>query len=173
VRLAWLAAAAALCACAYPVDPVQCAIDSDCGADAGFCLAGGCRPGSRTCPALTPSYASINRDLFQVSCGTSGSKAFNCHSAEGAAGSSFLDLTGDPYPRLVGQIGVNPLGDLKDLVLVQPGDPDHSFLVQKLRLTSPLDPHLGGGMPSDKPGSICASAVDTVAQWILNGAGRN
>lgn len=173
MRLPLAAAAGVLCACAYPVDPVQCAIDADCGADAGFCVAGGCRPGTRTCPALQPSYASIDRDLFQVSCGTTGNKAFNCHSSAGAVGSSFLDLTGDAYPRLVGQIAVNPLGDLKDLVLVKPGDPDGSFLVQKLRLKSPLDPHLGGGMPADAPGSICASSVDTVAQWILNGAARN
>jgi hypothetical protein len=91
----------------------------------------------------------------------------------GAASASSLDLSGDPYPRLIGRTAVNPLGDLKDLVLVQPGDPDHSFLVQKLRLVSPLDPHLGSAMPADAPGSICASSVDAVAQWILAGAGRN
>jgi hypothetical protein len=173
MRLALVAAAGALCACAYGVDRSECAIDSDCGAGAGFCVAGNCRPGSRTCPGLQPSYASIDRDLFLVSCGTSGNKAFNCHSSAGAAGSSFLDLTGDPYPRLVGQTAVNPLGDLKDLVLVKPGDPDNSFLVKKLRLTTPFDPHLGGGMPADAVGSICASSIDTVAQWIRNGAERN
>jgi hypothetical protein len=172
VRVALLAVAAALCACAYPVDRAACAIDSDCGA-AGFCVAGGCRQGSRTCPSLAPRYASIDRDLFQVSCGTSGNKAFNCHSTEGAATASFLDLSGDAHPRLVGRTAVNPLGDRKDLVLVQPGDPDNSFLVQKLRLATALDPHLGSGMPADAPGSICPSSVDAVAQWILGGAGRN
>ncbi|HEX9573333.1 MAG TPA: hypothetical protein VF994_04515 [Myxococcales bacterium] len=171
MRLALAAAAGALWACAYPVDRAACAVDSDC--DAGFCVAGGCREGSRTCPALQPRYASIDRDLFQVSCGTSGNKAFNCHSTEGAATASFLDLSGDPYPLLIGRTAVNPLGDLKDLVLVKPGDPGNSFLVQKLRLTTALDPHLGSGMPADAPGSICASSVDTVAQWILAGAGRN
>ncbi|HYR20641.1 MAG TPA: hypothetical protein VEQ15_14175 [Myxococcales bacterium] len=167
-----LAAAFALCACAYPVDRADCAIDSDCGSGA-FCLAGSCRQGSRTCPTLQPRYASIDRDLFQVSCGTSGNKAFNCHSTEGAASASFLDLSGDAYPRLVGRTAVNPLGDRKDLVLVKPGDPQNSFLVQKLRLTTALDPHLGSGMPADAPGSICPSSVDAVAQWILAGAGRN
>ncbi|HEX9603122.1 MAG TPA: hypothetical protein VF973_05165 [Myxococcales bacterium] len=172
MRIALAAAGFALWACAYPVDRADCAIDSDCGAG-GFCVAGGCRQGSRTCPTLQPSYASIDRDLFQVSCGTSGNKAFNCHSTDGAVSSSFLDLSGDAYPRLVGRTAVNPLGDLKDLVLVKPGDPDNSFLVQKLRLTAALDAHLGSGMPADAPGSICASSVATVAQWILGGAGRN
>ena len=172
MKLAFAAAAVALFACAYPVDRLECAVDSDC-VPAGFCVAGGCRPGARTCPTLQPSLANIERNLFTVSCGTSGNKAFNCHSSEGAASSSFLDLTGDPYPRLVGQTAVNPLGDLKDLVLVVPGDPDHSFLIQKLRLTSALDPHLGSGMPADAPGSICAGSVDAVAQWIRDGAARN
>jgi hypothetical protein len=172
VRLAALAAAAALAACAYPVDHAACAIDSDCG-PSGFCVAGACRPGSRTCPALQPAYSSIDRDLFQVSCGTSGNKAFNCHSTQGAATGSFLDLSGDAYPRLIDRTAVNPLGDRKDLILVKPGDPDGSFLVQKLRLTTAQDVHLGSGMPADAPGSICASSVDVVAQWIRDGAGRN
>jgi len=172
MRIALVAAAFALWACAYPVDRAGCAIDSDCGSGA-FCLAGGCRQGSRTCPTLEPRYPSIDRDLFQVSCGTSGSKAFNCHSTEGAASASFLDFSGDAYPRLIGRTAVNPLGDLKDLVLVKPGDPEHSFLVQKLRLATALDPHLGSGMPADAPGSICASSIDAVAQWILAGAGSN
>jgi hypothetical protein len=172
VRIALAAAAGALCACAYGIDRAECAIDSDCGAN-GFCISGGCRPGSRTCPGLQPSYASIDRDLFQVSCGIAGNQAFNCHSTAGAASSSFLDLSGDPYPRLVGRTAVNPLGDLKNLVLVKPGDPAGSFLIQKLRLTSAFDPHLGSGMPANAPGSICASSVDAVAQWIQSGAVRN
>jgi hypothetical protein len=172
VKLVLAAAAAAVGACAYPVDRTACAVDADCAAP-GFCIAGGCRPGTRTCPALQPSYADISRNLFQVSCGTSGNKAFNCHSSAGAGASSFLDLTGDAYSRLVGQVAVNPLGDQKDLVLVAAGDPDHSFLVEKLRLPSALDPHLGSGMPADAPGSICAAAIDTVAQWIRDGAPRN
>jgi hypothetical protein len=161
-----------LCACAYPVDRADCAIDTDCGANA-FCIAGSCRQGSRTCPTLQASYSSIDANLFRVSCGTSGSKAVNCHSMEGAASASFLDLTGDPYPRLVNRTAVNPLGDAKNLVLVAPGDPDHSFLVQKLRLTTALEPHLGSGMPADAPGSICQMAVEAVAQWIRDGAPRN
>ena len=172
MRLALLAAAGALAACAYPVDRAACAIDSDC-LPSGFCVAGGCRPGTRTCPALQPRYSSIDRDLFQVSCGTSGNKAFNCHSADGAGTASFLDLSGDAYPLLFNRTAVNPLGDSKDLILVKPGDPDASFLVQKLRLASALDAHLGSGMPADAPGSICSSSVDVVAQWIRDGAGRN
>lgn len=172
MRIAAVAMAGALGACAYPVDRAACAIDADCGPDA-FCVAGSCHHGTRTCPALEATYSSIDRNLFLVGCGTSGNKAFNCHSTVGAQGSSFLDLSGDAFTQLVGRTAVNPLGDEKDLVLVKPGDPDGSFLVQKLRLTSAFDPHLGSGMPADAPGSICATSIDAVAQWIRNGAGRN
>jgi len=172
MKRALAAAAAALWACAYPVEHSECAIDSDCGT-AAFCIAGGCRPGLRTCPTLQPAFSSIDRNLFRVSCGTTGNKAFNCHSSEGAASASFLDLSADSYPQLVNRTAVNPLGDLKDLVLVKPGDGEGSFMVQKLRLTTALDAHLGSGMPADAPGSICKTAVDTVAQWIQAGAGRN
>jgi len=172
VRLAAVAMAGALGACAYPVDRAACAIDADCGPDA-FCVAGSCHQGTRTCPALEATYSSIDRNLFLVGCGTSGNKAFNCHATEGAQGSSFLDLSGDAFTQLVGRTAVNPLGDAKDLVLVKPGDPDGSFLVQKLRLMSAFDPHLGSGMPADAPGSICPTSVDAVAQWIRDGAGRN
>ncbi|HKB75091.1 MAG TPA: hypothetical protein VKC58_00755 [Myxococcales bacterium] len=172
MRLAPVAAAGLFAACAYPVDRAACAIDSDCG-PSGFCLGATCRQGTRACPALQPTYSSIDRGLFQVSCGASGSKGINCHSPEGAGSASFLDLSGDAYARLVNRTAVNPLGDLKDLLLVKPGDPDASFLVQKLRLTTALDAHLGSGMPADAPGSICASSVDAIAQWIREGAGRN
>ena len=161
-----------LCACAYPVDRAACAIDTDCGSNA-FCVGGSCREGSRTCPTLQATYSSIDSNLLLVSCGTSGNKALNCHGSAGAASASFLDLTSDAYPRLVNRVAVNPLGDAKGLVLVIPGDPDNSFLVQKLRLTTAFDPHLGSGMPADAPGSICQTAVDTVAQWIRDGAARN
>jgi hypothetical protein len=161
-----------LCACAYPVDRAACAIDSDCGSDA-FCVGATCRQGSRTCPTLQASYSSIDSNLFLVSCGTSGNIALNCHSTVGAASASFLDLTADAYPRLVNRTAVNPLGDAKGLVLVIPGDPDNSFLVQKLRLTTAFDPHLGSGMPANAPGSICQTSIDTVAQWIRDGAARN
>jgi len=69
---------------------------------------------------------------------------------------------------------VNPLGDLKDLILVKPGDPDASFLVQKFAADrARANPHLGSGMPADAPGSICASSVDAVAQWTPRRRGED
>ena len=55
-------------------------------------------------------------------------------------------------------------------ILVKPGDPANSFLVTKLRSKDPADPLYGPGQPAPAPGSICAAAVDVIAQWIAQGA---
>jgi hypothetical protein len=131
----------------------------------------------RTCPALEPRLSSIDKGLFRVSCGISGAKAINCHSRDGAASASGLDLSTDPFDNLVNRPARN-LGatqHLQTFILVTPNDasPEASFLVRKLQLTDPAHPLYGSGMPADAPGSICAEAVAVVAQWIAQGAQRN
>ena len=170
------AAALFAAACGPAVQPVDCAIDPDCGANA-FCSAGQCLQGTRTCPALEPKLSSIDKGLFRVSCGVSGEKAINCHSSGGAASSSGLDLSTDPFTNLVNRTGRN-LGatvHLQTFILVKPEDdsPEGSFLVRKLQLTDPANPQYGSGMPADAPGTICPEAVAVVRQWIAQGAQRN
>jgi hypothetical protein len=163
-------------ACSPGVRPLDCGIDSDCGANA-FCAAGQCLQGTRTCPALEPRLSSIDRGLFRVSCGISGAKAINCHSRDGAGSSSGLDLSTDPYDNLVNRVALN-LGASTPhptFLLVTPGDdrPEGSFLIRKLQLPDPANPLYGSGMPADAPGSICAEAVAVVRLWIAQGAQRN
>ncbi len=163
------AAALLLPACIGQVAPAQCAVDSDCAA-AEVCVAAACIGGAReadggVCPALEARWSSINAGLIQVGCGV---RTGTCHSAEGAASSSGLDLAGDAYDRLV-----NARSADGGFVLVEPGDPDASFLTIKLRLTTTFDPVYGAGMPADYPGETCAAAQQAVRQWILDGAGRN
>jgi hypothetical protein len=165
-------------ACAPAVRPLDCGIDTDCGANA-FCAAGQCVPGLRTCPALEPKLSSIDKGLFRVSCGTSGAKAINCHSRDGAASSSGLDLSTDSYTNLVGRPAVTTFlpttAGALNLILVTPGDgsPEKSFLVRKLQLATAGDATFGAGMPADAPGSICADTIAVVRQWIEQGAQRN
>ena len=61
-------------ACVGGVNRADCAIDSDCGAN-GFCFAGSCIAGTRTCPVLQPTFSSLNRGLIQPGCGSTG---FGC-----------------------------------------------------------------------------------------------
>jgi hypothetical protein len=175
--LAALGGAALLAsACAPGVPALDCGIDTDCGANA-FCSAGQCLQGTRTCPALEPKLSSIDKALFRVSCGATGAKAINCHSRDGAASASGLDLSTDPYTNLVNRQARN-LGathPLLTFILVTPGNdsPEGSFLVRKLQITDPASSLYGSGMPADAPGTICPEAVAVVRQWIAQGAQRN
>lgn len=164
-----VALALLLPACIGSVAPAQCAVDSDCGAG-GVCVGALCHPGSReldggTCPLVQARWAEIDQHLIQVGCGV---RSTNCHSSGGAVQSSALDLSGDPYARLVN--GGSADGGF---VLVKPGDPDHSFLYVKLHQTRSFDPQTGSGMPPDHPGETCAQAQEAVRQWIVAGAERN
>ena len=171
-------AALSFAACSSSVPVLDCGIDSDCGANA-FCAAGQCFRGTRTCPLFEPRFSSIDRGFFRVSCGISGAKAINCHSRDGAASASGLDLSTDSYDNLVNRPAVTtylPSGaGAFDLILVTPGDesPQGSFLVRKLQLATAADPTYGAGMPADAPGSICAETIAIIQQWIAQGAQRN
>jgi hypothetical protein len=155
-------------ACVGGVSPLECATDVDCAG--GFCSAGRCHDGTRSCPVLQPAFSSINGNLLQVGCGV---KQINCHAAESSGVGSGPSFVGDPYRVLVNAPAANRLGSARGLILVKPGDPANSFLITKLRLTSPADPLYGSGQPASAPGSICADSVDVIAQWIAQGAPDN
>jgi hypothetical protein len=162
------AAIAALlaCGCVGGVPAAQCAIDADCGA-ASFCAQGACIQGTRSCPKLLPTFASINGSFLQVSCGVG---QINCHSTNSPSLESGPVFAGHPYRTLVNAPAANRLGSARGLVLVKPGDPANSFLLTKLRLTSTDDPQFGSGQPATAPGSTCADALAVIQQWIQRGA---
>ncbi len=161
-----LAASALLAACAGAPAPAACAIDADCG-KAAFCSAGVCLEGTRACPTLQPRLSSIGRGLFQVGCGA---KVRNCHAVDAAVVESGPSFAGDLHGALVQVPAANRLGSATGLVLVAPGDPDHSFLLTKLRLQSSSDLRYGPGQPATAPGSICEASLAVVAEWISRGA---
>ena len=154
--------------CIGGTSPLECAIDTDC--PGGFCAAGTCHAGTRTCPALQPTFSSINRNLLQISCGANQN---NCHAATSPGVGSGPSFAGDPYRVLVAAPAANRMGTARGLTLVKPGDPGNSFLLLKLRLTDPADPLYGSGQPASAPGSICAAAQDVIAAWIAQGAQDN
>jgi hypothetical protein len=60
-----------------------------------------------------------------------------------------------------------------DLTRVLPSNPQSSFLLIKLGMTSTVGP-CGSGMPPDHPGMYsCPSTLATIAQWIAQGAQDN
>jgi hypothetical protein len=155
--------------CIGAVSPARCAIDTDCDQPA-FCAQGVCFEGTPTCPVLQPTFSSINSHFFQVGCGV---RQVNCHATDSRSVNSGPSFAGHPYATLVNANAANLLGSATGLVLVKPGDPQNSFLLTKLRLTSSLDPAFGGGQPADAPGSTCAQTLAVIEQWIQNGAPDN
>jgi hypothetical protein len=141
-------------------------------------------PNYAVCPPdIDASFASIlTKMLATSSCGTD--RAFNCHSASGAAATgtgNLLDLTVDAaavYNELVGPpdgggvYATNLSGDAS-VLRVAPGDASASMLYIKLILTTTMDPQYGAGMPLDNPGSVCPAALDAVRAWIDRGAAPN
>ena len=157
---------AAAAGCVGGVTPAVCAIDADCG-PAAFCSVGACYQGTRTCPLLQPTFSSINSSFFQVGCGV---RQRNCHAADAAVVESGPSFAGDVYRTLVNAPAANRLGSVRGLVLVQPGDPDHSFLLTKLRLKDAINADFGSGQPANAPGSTCGAALAVIEDWIRRGA---
>jgi hypothetical protein len=104
---------------------------------------------------LQPTLASIQANIFTPTCAVSG-----CHSGGGAMLGLRLD-EGFSYASLVN----TPSFYGGTLVRVVPGDPDASFLIQKLE----PNPSFGDRMPLT---GCCLQQVtiDVIRQWIQDGA---
>ena len=98
---------------------------------------------------------SLRDDVFTPSCGFD-----SCHGDNNFAYG--LWLTAD-IPRVTSELVGAPSGSCKSEILVVPGDPDSSFLYDKLRSTKP---RCGARMPYGiEP--LPDSALDCVRRWIL------
>ena len=102
---------------------------------------------------LTPEFDSIQANVLTPICTT-------CHS--GAAAPLGLRLEeGVSYALLVNA----PSTEVPALLRVEPGNPDSSYLIQKLEGTAAV----GGRMPLGG-GALPPATIAVVRQWILEGA---
>ena len=129
-------------------------------------LAAGCgQVKSPTEPAAVPpaaafSFARVQNEIFTPSCAKAG-----CHAAATASGGLVLEA-GSSY----GQIVNRPSTENGALDRIEPGDPERSYLIKKLR----GDPDISGSrMPLDRPGSLTREQMDGLAGWVLAGAPGN
>jgi hypothetical protein len=106
---------------------------------------------------LQPTLASIQANIFTPTCAVSG-----CHSGPGAMLGLRLDA-GSSYASLVNKASFYDTNGT--LLRVKPGDPDASFLIQKLE----PNPAFGDRMPLT---GCCLQQVtiDVIRQWIQDGA---
>lgn len=107
-----------------------------------------------------PGFAEVQR-VFNLNCLTSG-----CHSAGDRAGA--LGLEGNAaWAALVHVQPDNAAARNRGALLVDPFQPDNSFLLRKL--TGPLSGE-GARMPLGSS-ALSAADIDVVRRWIVNGAG--
>ena len=129
-----------------------------CGAGTGDGLDATGQPlssGSVGATVLAPTFASIQANVFSVNCAIPG-----CH----GGGSAQFGLRLDPgfsYGNLVNVASPRDASRIR----VIPGNPDGSFIIQKLEGTQTL----GDRMPDFGP-YLPQSTIDAIRQWIADGA---
>jgi len=102
---------------------------------------------------LEPTFASIQANVFTPIC-------TQCHTGAGAPQGLRLD-EGVSYAMLVNK----PSAEVPALMRVKPGDPNASYIIQKLQGTAAV----GGRMPLNNP-PLPQSTIDVIRQWISDGA---
>ena len=109
-------------------------------------------------PAFT--FSQIQAQIFTPNCVKAG-----CHDAATASNDMVLEV-GQAY----GQIVNRPAVGNSSLDRIEPGDPERSYLIKKLR----GDPDITGAqMPLDNPGSLTQQQMDGLVGWVLAGAPNN
>ena len=115
----------------------------------------------QTAPAENSAYHEIQESVFDKSCASSA-----CHAAP--ANALGLNLTyGLSYENLVGRAPNNPAAAAAGMKLVDPGNPENSFLLTKLM--GPTVAEQGQRMPFGG-GVIHTGKIDAVRMWIEAGA---
>ncbi|MDP9010097.1 MAG: hypothetical protein M3N91_15550 [Pseudomonadota bacterium] len=105
-------------------------------------------------PPLSADFASLQANIFSPIC------AAVCHTGGGAPEGLRLDAA-DSFNLLVGV----PSTEVPSLMRVKPGDPDNSYIIQKLEGHAAV----GAQMPLGGP-YLPASTIAFIRQWITDGA---
>jgi hypothetical protein len=104
------------------------------------------------------TFAQIQAQVFTPNCAKAG-----CHTAAAASGELVLEA-GQAYGQIVNRPAV---GD-SALDRIEPGNPERSYLIKKLR----GDPDITGvRMPPDS--LLTQEQLDGIAGWVLAGAPNN
>lgn len=107
------------------------------------------------------TYHDIQDDIFDKSCANSA-----CHAPPQNAAD--LNLTyGQSYHDLVNRVPRNAAAAAAGMKLIDPGNPDNSFLLTKLM--GPEAPELGRRMPFGM-GPLHKGKIDAIRTWIAAGA---
>ena len=117
-------------------------------------------------PNLSPTFSSIQRDVFGAGDSSGRRACIACHTANGRTPTGGLNLdTPDAYDRLVNGPSTRKAG----AILVIPGDPDNSYIIHKVEGLSDI---VGARMPFNGP-YLSSGQILILRRWIEIGAPRN
>jgi len=118
-------------------------------------------------PNLQPTFASIQREIFNTQDSSGRLACIQCHTNVGRNPSAGLNLVeGASYGALVGRPSVNKPGE----IFVIPGDPDNSYIVKKLLGASGIT---GVRMPRGAGPYLTEGQMLVIKRWIKEGAANN
>jgi mono/diheme cytochrome c family protein len=103
------------------------------------------------------TLAELQQNIFGAIC-------TNCHTGANAPRGLRLDSEDNSYAFLINQVA----DEMPDLMRVNPGNPDQSYIIKKLEGTSDI---VGARMPLGGP-YLSEIQIKQVRDWITNGAPR-
>ena len=117
-------------------------------------------------PNLEPTFSSIQRDILTTADSSGRPACTMCHNPVDALVSGGMNLSGaNAYNALVNAASTGKPG----AVCVIPGDPDGSYLIQKLEGTQGI---VGDRMPRFGP-YLTPGQIAVIRRWIELGAANN
>jgi hypothetical protein len=116
-------------------------------------------------PDLVPTLASIQKEIFETTDLAGRNSCVSCHTNVGRFPPMGLNLAGDSYAALVNV----PSRERPALMLVEPGDPENSYLIHKIEGRSGI---VGTKMPFNGPPFLTPGQILVVKRWIELGAPR-
>ena len=115
-------------------------------------------------PNLQPTLSTIQREIFNASDSSGRLSCIQCHTNVGRTPSAGLLLVdGQSFQALVGQASRAKAG----AVFVVPGDPDNSYLIQKLEGAANI---AGTRMPRGAGPFLTSGQMSIIRRWIQLGA---
>ncbi|OLC50949.1 MAG: hypothetical protein AUH43_03780 [Acidobacteria bacterium 13_1_40CM_65_14] len=118
-------------------------------------------------PNLEPTFASIQHDIFESTDSAGRAACTNCHTNVGRNPSGGLNLVHDlAYDQIVNVASARKPGATR----IIPGDPDNSYLVQKLEGKAGI---VGNRMPNGGPPYLTDGQIMILRRWVAIGAPRN
>lgn len=115
-------------------------------------------------PNLTPTFSSIQREIFSAADSSGRAACTQCHNAGNRNNAALLSLAeGVSYGELVNVASSRKPGAIR----VVPGDPDGSYLIHKLEGRGDI---VGQRMPRTGGPYLTAGQISIIRRWIELGA---